>query len=222
MTPRWRRTPATDTVPGMQSKASTVSEYLASLPADRRAVVEALRAVILKNKDASLEEGMQYGMIGYYVPHRVYEHGYHCDPRQPLPYAGLASQKQHLSLYLMCVYGDEGNHAWFTAAWKKTGKKLDMGKACIRFRTLDDVALDVVGEAFRRFSVKGYVQRYVAQLASMGKAPTGTSAPSKAPAKKSAKKTVRKTASKTATKPAKKASTGKAGATKATTRATKR
>jgi hypothetical protein len=155
----------------MQSKAGTVKDYLASLPDDRRKVIEAVRTAILKSKDRALEEGMQYGMIGYYVPHSVFEHGYHCDPKQPLPYAGLASQKQHMSLYLMSVYGDNGTRDWFTAAWKKTGKKLDMGKACIRFKSLDDIALDVVAEAFRRVSVKAYVDRYVAQLASMGKAP---------------------------------------------------
>ena len=90
----------------MQDKATTVEQYLSGLTADRRKAIEAVRQVILKNLDKDYEEGIQYGMIGYYVPHRVYPAGYHCDPKQPLPFAGLASQKNYMSLYLMCVYGD--------------------------------------------------------------------------------------------------------------------
>ena len=141
----------------MQSQATTVEEYLAGLPADRRQAIEAVRTVILSNLDQDYEEGMQYGMIGYYVPHSVYPAGYHCDPRQPLPFAGLASQKNHCSLYLMCVYGESEHSKWFQEAWAKTGKKLDMGKACVRFKKLEDVALDVVGEAIRRVPAKKYI-----------------------------------------------------------------
>src|SRR5262245_42701874 len=114
-------------------KAATVEEYLSGLAEDRREVLEAVRRVILANLDKDYEEGMQYGMIGYYVPHRVYPAGYHCDPKQPLPFAGLASQKNHMSLYLMCVYGESELSHWFRAAWARTGKKLDMGKSCVRF-----------------------------------------------------------------------------------------
>ncbi|HEV7488121.1 MAG TPA: DUF1801 domain-containing protein [Thermoanaerobaculia bacterium] len=88
----------------MQSKATTVSDYLASLPPDRRTAIEAVREVILANLDHDYEEGMQYGMIGYYVPHRVYPAGYHADPKQGLPFAGLASQKNYMSVYLMGLY----------------------------------------------------------------------------------------------------------------------
>ena len=128
----------------MQSKAKTVAEYLASLPADRREALQAVRQVILANLDADYEEGMQYGMIGYYVPHRVFPDGYHCDPKQPLPFAGLASQKGHLSLYLMTTYSPQGHAGgdWFRKAWLATGRKLDMGKACVRFQKADDVARD--------------------------------------------------------------------------------
>ncbi|MCC6130446.1 MAG: DUF1801 domain-containing protein, partial [Acidobacteria bacterium] len=128
----------------MQSKAPTVDEYLASLPEDRRAALAAVRDVIRKNLDPSYEEGMQYGMIGYYVPHSVYPAGYHCDPKQPLPFAGLASQKGHMSLYLMCVYGDSEQEKWFREEWAKTGKKLDMGKSCVRFKKVEDLALGVI------------------------------------------------------------------------------
>jgi hypothetical protein len=105
---------------------------------------------------------MQYGMIGYYVPHRVFPAGYHCDPRQPLPFAGLASQKNHMSLYLMSVYGGGEHGEWFKKAWAKTGKKLDMGKACIRFKKLDDLPLEVIAEAIRRVPAKKYIAHYEA------------------------------------------------------------
>ena len=142
----------------MQSKAVSVEQYLAGLPADRRQALEAVRQVILENLDADYEEGMQYGMIGYYVPHRVYPAGYHCDPKQPLPFAGLAAQKNHLSLYLMCIYGETPLAAWFREAWSKTGKKLDMGKACLRFKKPADLALDCIAELIRRVPAKKYVE----------------------------------------------------------------
>src|SRR5882672_4093276 len=118
----------------MQSKATTVEQYLAELPEDRRRAIAAVREVILENLDEDYEEGMQYGMIGYYVPHSVYPAGYHCDPGQPLPFAALASQKNYMSLYLMSLYGAGDHLKWFQQAWKKAGKKLDMGKCCVRFK----------------------------------------------------------------------------------------
>ena len=111
----------------MQSKAATPQEYLAGLPEDRRKALETVRQVVLKNLDNDFEEGMQYGMIGYYVPHRVHPAGYHCDPRQPLPFAALASQKNYMAIYHMCVYSDATNPNRFREEWAKTGKKLDMG-----------------------------------------------------------------------------------------------
>lgn len=144
----------------MQSKAATVAQYLGELSAERRAAIAAVRAVIRQNLDADYEEGMQYGMIGYYVPHRVYPPGYHCDPKQPLPFACLASQKNYLSLYLGCVYGDTPLAHWFREAWAQTGKKLDMGKSCIRFKKPDDLALDVIGEAIRRVPARKFIKYY--------------------------------------------------------------
>lgn len=151
----------------MQSKAATVAEYLASLPEQRRGAVETVRSVILANLDKDIEEGMQYGMIGYYVPHRVYPAGYHADPKQGLPFAALASQKNYMSVYLMglycgCVEGvsDTALVRWFRDAWKKSGKKLDMGKSCIRFKRVDDLALDVLGEAIRRVPARTYIELY--------------------------------------------------------------
>ena len=142
----------------MSDKATTVEQYLSRLPDDRRKALEAVRQVILKNLDKDFEEGIQYGMIGYYVPHRVYPNGYHCDPKQPLPFAGLASQKNYMSLYLMCTYGDSAHSRWFREAWARTGKKLDMGKSCVRFKKIDDLALDVIGEAIRRVPARKYIE----------------------------------------------------------------
>lgn len=155
----------------MQSKATTVEEYLASLPADRRAAIQTVRAVILKNLDTAggYKESMQYGMIGYCVPHSVFPAGYHCDPRQVLPFAALASQKNHMSLYLMCVYGSAEQAKWFKEAWAKTGRKLDMGKSCVRFKKVEDLALDVLGQAIKRVPMKKYLKHYQALLESMEK-----------------------------------------------------
>jgi hypothetical protein len=144
----------------MQSKAATVEQYLSGLPAERREALEAVRSVLLANLDKEYEEGMQYGMIGYYVPHRTFPPGYHCDPKQPLSFAALASQKNYMSLYLMCVYGHAPLAEWFRQAWSKTGKKLNMGKACLRFKKVEDLALDVIAEVIRRVPVKKYLQQY--------------------------------------------------------------
>jgi hypothetical protein len=148
----------------MQSKATTVEQYLAELPEDRRNALEAVREVILASLDKDFEEGIQFGLIGYFVPHRVYPAGYHCDPKQPLPFAALASQKNYMSLYLMCVYGTSDHSTWFQDAWAKTGKKLDMGKSCIRFKRVEDLALDVIGEAIRRMPARKYIEICEASL----------------------------------------------------------
>jgi len=146
----------------MQSKAKTVAQYLKELPADRRATIQAVADVIRANVDGRVEEGMQYGMIGWYVPHRVFPLGYHCDPKQPLPYICLASQKNHCSLYLMTAYAEgSAGEAWIKKAWPK-GKKLDMGKSCIRFKSADDLALDVVAEAIRRVPLDAHLAWYSA------------------------------------------------------------
>lgn len=144
----------------MQSKATTVKEYLSGLPDDRRKAISAVRAVIRKNLPSGYKEGMQCGMIGYFVPHRLYPPGYHCDPKQPLPFASLASQKNHMAIHLMCIYLDAAHASWFQKAWVAGGHKLDMGKGCVRFKSIDNVPLDVVGEAVRRVPVKTLVTQY--------------------------------------------------------------
>ncbi|MSR58369.1 MAG: DUF1801 domain-containing protein [Planctomycetaceae bacterium] len=167
----------------MQSKATTVEQYLTELPADRREAIAAVREVILKNLDKDYEEGMQYGMIGYYVSHRIFPAGYHCDPRQPLPFAGLASQKNYMSLYMMSIYGDQDQLKQFQQAWAKAGKKLNMGKCCLRFKRLDDLALDVIGEAVRRVPAKKYIARYEAIMSAMRTKPSRKSAKPATPTK---------------------------------------
>jgi hypothetical protein len=176
----------------MQSTAATVKEYLASLPSDRRAAISAVRDVILKNLDADYEEGIQYGMIGYYVPHRIFPAGYYCDPRQPLPFAALASQKNHMAIYLMSVYcgctpGQGNSHSdWFQNAWRATGKKLDMGKSCIRFKKLEDVALDVLGEAIKRIPAKKWMDICTSLAVTRKKPPAGKTGSTKPTAKAAA------------------------------------
>lgn len=179
----------------MQSKASTVEEYFASLPADRREALLALRQVIRKNLDPVYIEEMGYGMPGWSVPHSVYPAGYHCNPKIALPYAGMASQKNYMSLYLMCVYGHGNNPLmdWFVKAWKKTGKKLNMGAACIRFKKIEDLALDVIAEVFRRTPVDKYVAFYETALLANNKAAAARRA-AKARPKTAAKKPARRAA----------------------------
>lgn len=146
----------------MQSKAATVDEYLASLPEDRRQAIEAVRKVILDNLGAGYAEGMSYGMIGYFVPHSVFPPGYHCNPKDPLPFAALASQKNHMSVYLMSLYmgAESGEDDWFETQWANSGKKLDKGKSCIRFKKLADLDLATLGEAVRRMPAARYIDMY--------------------------------------------------------------
>jgi Domain of unknown function (DU1801) len=144
----------------MQSSATTVASYLAELPPDRKAALQAILKVIRKNIDPAFKEGMQYGMIGWHVPRKLYPAGYHCDPKQPLPFAGLASQKNYMSLYMGCLYTDGSELARFQKNWRATGKKLDMGKCCIRFKKLDDLPLEVIGEAFARIKVQRFIADY--------------------------------------------------------------
>ena len=148
----------------MAPKPTTPKEYLAALPEDRRIAIQAIRKVIKKNLDKKFVEGMQYGMPAYYLPHSVYPDGYHCDAKQPLPFAAVASQKSHIGIYLFCVYCDEGAKDRFRDEWLASGKKLDMGKSCVRVKKLEDVPLEVVGRAIKRATAKKFVAAYEAGL----------------------------------------------------------
>lgn len=138
----------------------SIDEYLASLPEDRRAALTQVRAVMVKNLPKGYEEGIQYGIPAYYIPHSVYPSGYHCDPKQPVPFAGFASQKNYMAVYLFCIYGNEHSEQQFREEWGKTGKKLDMGKSCVRFRKIEDCALPVIGKAVKRATLKKFLTFY--------------------------------------------------------------
>lgn len=145
----------------MKSTATTIDEYLESLAEERRVAICAVREAILSNLPVGFEECMQYGMISYVVPHALYPAGYHADPTLPLVLASLGSQKNHMALYLMCVYADESKAEWLKNAFEARGKKLDMGKGCLRFKRLEALPLDVIGELFAGVSVEKYVEQYV-------------------------------------------------------------
>jgi uncharacterized protein YdhG (YjbR/CyaY superfamily) len=140
----------------MQSKATTVAEYLAELPDDRRAALETVRQTILANLPAGYEEAMNWGMIVYQVPLARYPDTYN---GQPLAYAGLASQKNHMAVYLIGLYADDAARARFEAAYRATGKRYDVGKSCVRFRKLDDLPLALIGESIALFGVDEFVAR---------------------------------------------------------------
>jgi len=139
------------------SKAKTVAEYLDELPADRRKTISAVRAVVRKHLPNGYKESIGYGMICYTVPLATYPDTYN---GQPLCYAALAAQKNYCALYLMNVYGDGPTAKAFKEGFKKAGKKLDMGKSCVRFKTADDLPLDVIGQTIAATPMKAFIGQY--------------------------------------------------------------
>jgi len=149
----------------MQSKAKTTEDYIASLPEDRKKAMNELRDVIIKNLPKGFEEQMGYGMMGWVVPHSLYPGGYHCDPKQPLPFLGLASQKHFIALYHMGIYLDRQLLEWFQSQWSKhTSRKLDMGKSCVRFKKVEDIPVALVGELASRMTTVEWIELYEAKL----------------------------------------------------------
>jgi len=140
----------------MRSSASTVEQYLAELPDDRREAIETIREVILKNLPEGYEEVMNWGMITYQVPLETYPDTYN---RKPLMYAALASQKKHMAVYLTGIYMDDEARREFEAAYRATGKRYDVGKSCARFRKLEDLPLELIGESIALFGVTEFVER---------------------------------------------------------------
>lgn len=184
----------------MSPSPATVEQYLASLPADRRDAIARVRDVVNANLPAGYAEGMQYGMIGWYVPLARYPHTYN---GQPLGVAALASQKNHMALYLTSVYGDPALERWFRDAFARTGKKLDMGKSCVRFKRLDALPLDVIGETIAKVPVEAFLARYEAVKGAPGdKRPAKSARATRAAAAKPARKPAAKLSAKrtTATK----------------------
>jgi hypothetical protein len=141
----------------MKSSAKTPEEYLASLPPERREAIAAVRKVIKKNLPKGYEESIAGGMISYVVPLSHLPDTYN---GHPLWYAALASQKNYMVVYLMSAYADKKGEQWFTSRYKATGKKLDMGKSCVRFKTLDDLPLDLIGEVIARTPMEDWIRMY--------------------------------------------------------------
>ena len=149
----------------MQSKAPTPDAYIAEMPADRQKVFNKLRAVIKKNLPKGFKETMGYGMMGYCVPHSLYPAGYHCNPKDPLPFMGLASQKNFIAVYHMGIYADPALRKWFvTAHAKASPKKLDMGKSCIRYKKPEDIPFEIIGELASKLTPAEWITKYEERL----------------------------------------------------------
>jgi len=145
----------------MQLKATSPKQYLEELPEDRKEPVSKLRQQILDNLPKGIEETMNYGMLGYVVPHSVYPDGYHCDPKSPLPFMSLASQKNFVAVYSMVLYSRKDLMDWFTSEYAKCCKyKLDMGKSCIRFKRMNDIPFDLIGELTAKVSTEEWIDIY--------------------------------------------------------------
>ncbi len=139
--------------------ATTVAKYLASLPPERRKVVAAMRKLVLKHLPAGYKETMGWGMIGYGSPLEVYPDTYN---GQPLCYAALAAQKNHYALYLMCAYADTRQYAALEKAFTRAGKRLDMGKSCLRFKEIEDLPLEAIGKVIASTPPKKFIAIYEA------------------------------------------------------------
>lgn len=145
----------------MQIKAANPEDYIDQLPEDRKTVIQRLRKGILDNLPVGFEEQMSYGMIGYVVPHSNYAPGYHCDPKLPLPFMSIASQKNFVALYHMGIYASPELYKWFTEEYAKlVPTKLDMGKSCIRFKKMDQIPYELVEELTRKMSSEDWIALY--------------------------------------------------------------
>jgi len=149
----------------MKANGETVQEILDNLPEDRTKPFNKLHDVIVRNLPKGFEPGISYGGLGYVVPHKLYPAGYHCKPSEPLPFAGIASQKNSINFYHMGIYSDPELLKWFVAEYPKYCKqKLDMGKSCIRFKKLDDIPYQLIGELMKKMSVKEWINIYETNL----------------------------------------------------------
>lgn len=145
----------------MQIKAKNPTEYLEQIPEERQSAFQKLRQTILDNLPKGFHEEMSYGMLGYVVPHSLYPAGYHCDPKLPLPFLSIASQKNFVAVYHMGVYASPELYAWFTSEYAKRVKgKLDMGKSCIRFKKPDLIPFDLIGELVQKMSPEEWIALY--------------------------------------------------------------
>ena len=147
----------------MKANGKTVKEILINVPADRAEAFNKLHDVIVRNLPKGFEAGISYGGLGYVIPHTLYPAGYHCKPIEPLPFAGLASQKDSINFYHMGIYADPDLMEWFVTEYPKhTKQKLDMGKSCVRFKKMDDIPYKLIGELMKKMSAKEWIAKYEA------------------------------------------------------------
>lgn len=145
----------------MRYEANSPKEYIDQLPDERKPMIRKLRATIRKNLPKGFQETMSYGMIGYVVPHSVYPPGYHCDPELPLPFMNIASQKNFIAVYHSGIYADPKLMKWFTGQYPKySSRKPDMGKSCIRFRRMDDIPYDLIGQLASKMTAEDWITTY--------------------------------------------------------------
>lgn len=149
----------------MKYEALSPDDYIAQLPEERQVVIKKLRAIIKKNIPKGFQETMNYNMIGYVVPHSIYPGGYHCDPKLPVPFMNIASQKKFVALYNMGIYAKKEIFDWFTSEYSKQEKhKLDMGKSCVRFKKMDDIPYDLIAELCTKFTVDEWIDLYESNI----------------------------------------------------------
>lgn len=149
----------------MQIQANTPEEYVEKLPEERKEVIQKIRTTVNKVLPKGFKETVGYGMIGWVVPHSIYPNGYHCDPKQPLPFMGVASQKNHIGFYHMGIYANEQLLNWFTENYPKHCKtKLDMGKSCIRFKKPENIPFELISQLVAKMTVEDWIKLYESNL----------------------------------------------------------
>jgi len=149
----------------MRTEGNTVDEILQNVPSERKEAFNLLHQVILKNLPNGFEAAISYGGLGYVVPHKIYPAGYHCKPSEPLPFAGIASQKNSINFYHMGIYLDNELFEWFVSEFPKhSSQKLDMGKSCIRFKKTDDIPFKLIGELMKKTTVNEWIKAYESKL----------------------------------------------------------
>lgn len=149
----------------MRYEATSPEDYISQLPEERQAPIQKIRQIILDNLPKGMEEQMSYGMLGFVIPHSVYPDGYHCDPKTPLPFMNLASQKNFIAVYHMGMYAKKEILDWFTEEYGKRCKyKLDMGKSCVRLKKINDIPYDLIGELAGKMSTEEWIQIYEDQI----------------------------------------------------------
>ncbi|GAA4895576.1 DUF1801 domain-containing protein [Flaviramulus aquimarinus] len=149
----------------MQYKASSPEDYISQVPEERQPILKKLRAVINQNLPEGFQEGIQYGMVGYFVPHAMYPNGYHCKPTEPLPFMSFASQKNSINLYHSGIYANPDLKQWFVNEYPKhSNLKLDMGKSCIRFKKIEAIPFELIAELVKKMSIQDWITLYESNL----------------------------------------------------------